>query len=170
MIRKILLGVSLIGAAFAGLDCNQIFGLHETEINRPNKTFAGCFRGPITEPAGPGVLTIVLVASPEATVNLEGCMQASDPRFDATVAGFVQGKLGEPQAEALVTVMPQGRPAFALTVERQPPVRFEDAITVTLVNETGFPFKRAATLPRCAAPTTCADLGIAVPFMPGGAP
>lgn len=168
MIRKILLGVSLIGAAFAGLDCNQIFGLNPTTLDRPNKFFAGCFTGPITEPASPGVLTIVFEAPPEATVSLEGCMQGTDPRFDAVHAGFVLGDSAEKRTQALVAVLPQGRPAFAVLVEGQPPGA--GAMTVTLVNETGFPFRRAANLPRCAAPTTCADLGIAVPFMPGGAP
>lgn len=63
--------------------------------------------------------------------------------------------------------MPQNRPAFAMTVVRQPPDRGEQAITVTLFNESRFPFESALDLPRCVAPTTCADLSISVPFVAG---
>jgi hypothetical protein len=111
------------------------------------------------------VVTIVFEASPEATVSLGGCMQGTDPAFNATHAGAVSE---DDRAQALVTVMPQGRPAFALVVERQPPGRVDDAVTVTLIDATGFPFRRAENLPRCAL--TCADLGIAQTFVPGGAP
>jgi hypothetical protein len=41
-------------------------------------------------------------------------------------------------------------------------------VTVTLTNETGFPFEKAANLPRCTL--TCADLGIPQTFGPGGTP
>jgi hypothetical protein len=167
MIRRALLGLALVGAAFAGLDCNQIFGLKELGALRPAEFFEGCFSGPVTEPAGQGDLTIILVAPPEATASLEGCMQSTNPPFVATVAGFANE---EDFSQALVTVMPQGRPAFAVAMERKPPDVGEAALTMTLINESGFPFERAQDLPRCPAETTCADLGIPVPFLPGGAP
>jgi hypothetical protein len=165
VIRRVVLGLALIGAAFAGLDCNQIFGLRETVLDRPNLFFEGCFRGPTTDPVGQGELTIILVADPEATVSLEGCIQGANPVFVATHAGFVLGDSAEERTHALVTVLPQGRPAFALAVQGQPPG--SEAQTMTLVNESGFPFRRAENLARCAAPTTCADLGISVPFVAG---
>jgi hypothetical protein len=167
MTRRTVIGVALIGAAFAGLDCNQIFGLKKLGALRPAEFFEGCFSGPVTEPAGQGQITIILVAPPEATASLEGCMQGTNPAFVASVAGFADE---EDFSRALVTAMPQGRPAFAVDIERKPPDVGEDALTMTLVNETEFPFRRAQDLPRCAVETTCADLGIAVPFLPEGTP
>jgi hypothetical protein len=163
--RRVLLGLGLIAVSLAGLDCNQIFGLDPVETLRHNEFFEGCFSGPITEPPGPARLTVVFVAPDRSLANLEGCMQGVDPDFDASLAGAANE---DESAQATVTVLPAGtRPAFALTVDRQP-TEFANAVTVTLTNETGFPFKQAADLTRCAL--TCADLGIPQTFGPGGTP
>lgn len=163
MIRRILLGAALIGASLSRLDCQLVFPAHPPAIREP---FLGCFRGAITEPASQGEITIVLEPPPEGdSTSLLGCITSTEPRFDATMAGMVL----EDRTQARFAVMPQGgRPSFVLLVTRQP--LEGDATGLTLVNESNMPFKRAQDLPRCAATTTCAGLGIPQPFMPGGAP
>lgn len=163
--RRFLLGAAMIVAAFAGLDCEVIFRPQGSPTSASR--FAGCFRGPITEPAGlGGQLTIVLEPASGTTdgLSLAGCATATEPRFDASLAGTVL----DDRTQARLIAMPQARPSFVLRVDRQPPD--DDATTVTVVNESSMPFDAAADLPRCAAQTTCADLGIVLPFTPGGAP
>lgn len=166
MIRRVLLGAALIGASLIGLDCELVFPPAGAP-QPPNQYFAGCFRGPVAEPAGTAELTIVLDRAPEAgSLSLVGCLVDTEPRFDAALAGMVL----DDRTQARFTVMPQGRPAFVLRVERQPP-ESSNAVTLTLVNETGIPFVRAPDLPRCtASPMTCVELGIPQAFVPGGAP
>jgi hypothetical protein len=158
--RRVLLGLALIAAAVAGLDCDIVFPPADAP---PTLGFTGCFRGAISEPAGAGELTIVLQrpTGNDNDFSLTGCLVGTDPAFQATLAGMV---LEDQQTQARFTAMPQGRPSFVLLVERQPP---EGGIaSLAVVNESGVPFLRAQDLPRCAADTTCADLGVPLPFSP----
>jgi hypothetical protein len=162
MIRRFLLGTALVAASLSRLNCDLVFPLDES-INPP---FLGCFKGPITDPPGPGEVTIVLEAEGGIASSMVGCFQlTSDPRIDATLAGEVL----KDRTQARFDVMPIGRPLFVLLVTRQP--ADGNATGVDLVNESagGF-FRKADDLPRCATTLTCEDLGITQNFMPGGAP
>ena len=164
MIRRVLLGLAFTGAAFAGLDCELFF---PPSGSPAASLFAGCFTGPITEPAGPGrLLTIVLQKAPGATdgLSLTGCVTATEPRVAAALAGMVL----EDRTQARVIAMQQGRPPFVLLVRRRP--ASGNATTVGITNESGMPFVSAPDLPRCSPEMSCDDLGITQAFMPGGAP
>ena len=156
-VRRTLLGAALACAAFGGLDCLSI--PPAPSVVR----FTGCFQGGIAEPAGQGNLRIVLEDMRD--VALQGCLVGRDPAFQATFAGSVL----EPDTQARLTAMSPGGPSFTLLVEREPPDQ-ANAQTLTVRNETGMPFVLAPDLARCPAATTCDDLGIALPFMPGGNP
>jgi hypothetical protein len=156
-LRRALLGLSLGGLAFGGLDCLSI--PPAPWVVR----FTGCFQGAVAEPAGQGSLRIVLEEMND--VALQGCVVGRDPEFQATFAGSVL----EPDTRARLMAMSPGGSSFTLLVERQPPDN-ANAVTLTIRNETGTPFVLAPDLPRCAASTTCDDLGISLPFLPGGTP
>jgi hypothetical protein len=156
-VRRALLGLSLAGAAFGGLDCLSI--PPAPSVSR----FMGCFQGDIGEPAAQGSLRIVLEEMND--VALQGCLVGRTPEFQATFAGSVL----QPDTQARLVAMSPGGSSFTLLVEREPPDN-ADAVTLTVRNETGTPFVLAPDLPRCPAPTTCDDLGIALPFLPGGMP
>jgi hypothetical protein len=145
----------LVGAALTAPHCDIVFP--PGRLPAP-LAFRGCFRGTITEPAG-GELTIILDRpADDSGLSLSGCAAATVPVFQATLAGMV---LQDQQTQARLTAMSQGRPAFVLLVERQGDT---SSTTLTVVNESQMPFRLAPDLPRCAAPTTCADLGITQPF------
>lgn len=125
--------------------------------------FTGCFTGPITDPAGQGNLKIVIEIKDGSA--LQGCAAGRNPEFQATFAGTV---LEDDPKQARLTAMSPGASPFTLLVERRPPDN-ANAVTLSVRNEAGMPFVAAPDLPRCGAPTTCDELGIALPFMPGGA-
>ena len=160
MIRRVLLGAAIIAVSLSRLNCDLVFTVDPDPLRNE---FLGCYAGLVTEPANGGRLTLVLEVPPGAKdgSNLGGCLIGQEPRFDATLTGVVL----EDHTQARLAVMPQGRPAIVVLVTRQPPEG--NATDVSLVNESNVPFKQAA-LPRCPAPTTCADLGIAQVFLPGG--
>ena len=164
MTRRVLLGAALILASLSRLNCDKVFVINIPPVIR--EPFLGCFKGPITEPAGAGVVTIVLENPPAGDgVSLLGCLTATEPAFDATMAGMVL----DDRTQARFAVMPQGgRPSFVLLVTRQPAEG--NAMTLTLVNESDTPFKSAPDLPRCSPTLTCADLGLAQAFVPEGGP
>lgn len=162
MIRRILLGAALVGASLSRLNCQLVFP-HEGAGPAPRDPFLGCFKGAITEPAG-GEVTVVLELPPAGdAVSVIGCMTATEPRFDATMAGMVL----EDRTQARFIVMPIGRPSFVLLVTRQP--ADGDATGLDLLNEgVGGFFSSADGIPRCATTVTCVDLGLQQNFLPGG--
>jgi hypothetical protein len=131
-----------------------------------NSFFAGCFEGPVTDPAGAGTVTLVL-ETPETSdqFTLSGCLEAELMlgKLQASVAGSVQD---DRQVVKLLGAPVGGGPPFFLQVDRHPEGNVF-ATSIDLTNEGGTPFIQAAGLLRCAR--TCAGLGIPVPFA-GGQP
>lgn len=167
MIRRLLrlLPAALVlGGVVYWANCS--FNPQRLELD-PNRLFAGCFEGEITDPAGRGSLILIFEdPGPMDNLTLTGCMQLSiGPGTTlATLAGMVQ----ERREEAVLTVMPtNGRPAFTVTAVRDPAGEV-NATTMDVSDTGGAPFNAANDLPRCSPVRDCASLGISQPFMPGG--
>lgn len=162
MIRRLLLAAAVLGATIVWANCSY---------NPPRVTifwngfFEGCFTGDITDP--PGGRVRVILEAPEGGSDAEtmtGCLQLD---LAATTLATVVGDVEDEAREAAqLTVTPtNGRPPFRLRAVRQPAGQ-SNAVTLDLSDEGGAPFVSANGLPRCTE--TCADLGLNMPFMPGG--
>ncbi len=164
MRNRLLLAVVVLGAVVAWARCS--FNPSSGTLDF-NGFFAGCFEGPVTDPAGSGTLTIVLEeVDPNDQLTLAGCFEAALMlgKVQASLAGSVQDN----RLQAKLTAMPVGgAPPFSLLAVRQPADNTA-ATSLDLSNDGGAPFNMAAGLVRCTK--TCADLGIAVPFTGGGQP
>ncbi len=164
MRKRLLLAMVILGTVVAWGRCS--FNPKALPVDF-NNLFAGCFEGPVTDPAGAGTVTIVLEeVDPSDQLTLSGCFEAALMlgKVQASLAGSVQDN----RLQAKLTAMPVGgAPPFSLLAVRQPADNVA-ATSLDLSDDSGAPFNQAAGLVRCAK--TCADLGIAVPFTGGGQP
>lgn len=166
-VRRTLAALGILAAVIAWANCDLVFPL-DPPIAVSNTFFEGCFEGAITEPAGGGKLRIILDTT-DATNGfmLSGCLDMGLPAGAelATFTGNVEAE--ELQLATLMAVRTAGGASFSFRVTRQP-TGSVIASTVDVSNFVGAPFVLAPALPRCVQPTTCADLGLSLPFMPGG--
>lgn len=167
-LTRTLFGLAVLAAVVAWANCQLVFPL-DPPVAVTNTFFEGCFEGAITDPPAGGKLKIVLQKT-DATdgLMLEGCldMALTSGQELATFTGNVES---EPELATLMAVRTAGGDPFTFRVARQPPGNVV-ASTVDLSNFSGAPFILAPGMARCVQPTTCEDLGIVLPFMPGGAP
>jgi len=163
-LRRTLLAAGVLGATLAWANCQLVF---PADAPVRNKFFFGCYEGGITDPAGGGKVKLILEPDPaDNRSNMTGCLE-----FDVglgteltTLAGAVEevDELARLEGAAVGV-----RPEFTIRVTRQPAGQV-DATTVEVANFIAAPFNLAEGLIRCAATTTCEELGLEVPFMPGG--
>ncbi len=167
-LRRTLFASVVLGAVIAGASCDLIFTLDPLPLF--NTFFEGCFEGSITDPPGGGKLKVIVEIDESSNlVMLGGCLDmalASGEEL-ATFTGNVEE---ERTLATLMAVRTAGGEPFTFRITRQPPGNVV-ATTIDASNFAGAPFVLAPGLSRCVQPTSCADLGIALPFMPsGGAP
>jgi hypothetical protein len=163
MMRRALFSLAVLTAALYWADCDYNPRILPTPVNT---FFAGCFK---TTAAAQGFdeIIVVLEASEQSGETLGGCLRRrlGNDIENGTVAGLV----AEPdrlRAEVTVTA-PRPRTDYMLRVQRAPVINVP-AENVTLINVGGAPFATAVDVPRCDPQQTCAELGIPIPFLPGG--
>ena len=172
MIRRLAFALAVMSGAIYWAHCTFTPGVASLSSS---PFFAGCFRGPVTDPAGLGDLTIVL----EAKENnmLGGCIWwprgALGPE-NGTLVGTVDKDATE---QAHLRVMSSASdstsdPTFTLLVRRAPPGNSNSETVTVSAPFGGVFFTSTAALPHCPItpiPTPpCTDRGISVPFLPGG--
>ena len=164
-LRRTLFAFVVIGAVIAGASCDLIFTLDPHPLL--NTFFEGCFEGSITDPPGGGKLKVIVEVDPAANlVMLSGCLDMALAAGEelATFTGNVED---ENTIATLMAVRTAGGEPFTFRITRQPAGEVV-ATTIDASNFSNAPFVLAPGMARCAQPTTCADLGLALPFMPGG--
>lgn len=150
-----------LGLAVAS--CDVVFGLErpptmEPPLPPPNALFAGCFTGPVQEPAGTPPITVIFIAG------------ADPPGTQFTGCGLLQGQ--PESASTIVGNVRDARPFEAdVTFMRMDGIQVN--VTATHDGNTGTPSHMTLTnaeprftalnLDRCATALTCADLGVATP-------
>lgn len=158
-----LASVLILAAVLLWANCDLVF-----RLERPDETpsFIGCFAGQVTDPPDGGKLRLVLeqVGSGNS-VMISGCLESSVGL--AAISGAIEE---DDSQRARFSAMPTGGGgAFTFRVIRQPAGNvIPTSIDVENVNLS--PFNSALGLPRCAPAetVTCADLGVTLPFAPGG--
>lgn len=160
---RALFAVAILGAVLLWANCQLVF-----PADAPDGTpfFFGCYDGEITDPAGLGKVTLIIERSPAGERGaLAGCMQSSP--LGGEVVTFV-GEVEEDNADrARFTAVRAAGGSFTFRVVRQPS-SLEQATSVDFENINGSPFNLATGLPVCQNPVDCAQLTMAVPFLPDG--
>jgi hypothetical protein len=160
MIRRAVCALAVLTATIYWANCS-----YTTPVGGPASPvpfFLGCFKGPVTEPAGADTLIIVL-EDPEATGTLGGCLRWS-PGTGSLQEGTLSASVdADDSTLADATVM--ATPDFSVLVKRAPAGSVV-ATTVNVTDDGGAPFTRADNLSSCTM--TCADLGFRMPFLPAG--
>lgn len=160
---RALAATLILAAVLFWANCDLVF-----RLERPDDTpsFMGCFLGQVTDPPDGGKLRILLEqVGAGNSVMLSGCLESNFGL--AALSGAVEE---DDSQRARFTAMPtSGSGAFTFRVIRQPGGNvIPTAIDFENINFS--PFNAALGLPRCAPvdTVTCADLGVVLPFVPGG--
>lgn len=159
---RLLLAAGVLGGTIYWANC----GFTGT-CSPPGDFFEGCFEGPTTAPAGGRVRVILYPVDPaNYCPRLDGCMQYRVGLGETVLAALSGHVRSEPTNESdLIGAVPGTTSSFNVLAARQPPGE-SAAMTMDLWDEGGAPFTSALGLARCAAPVTCADLGLRMPFGP----
>lgn len=160
ILKRLLRFAAALGLGVAVSSCDIVFGL-EGRGSAPNRLFAGCFTGTVTEPPNTPPITVVFVPGPEKPgTQLTGCgVITGVPDSAATLVGTVREAS---PAEADVTFTQVGG-AMVNVVAGHDSVNGAQPEHMALVGDIAGALFRAPALNRCPRALTCTELGIVTP-------
>jgi hypothetical protein len=160
-VAKPLRFAAALALGLALSSCDIVFGLEGRE-GAPNRLFAGCFRGPVTEPPNTPPITVVFVPGPENPgTQLTGCgLIEGVPDSASTLVGTVREMS---QAEADITFTQVGG-AMVRVVASHDSANGAQPEHVALVSNIDGQMFSAPSLARCRPRAlTCTELEIVTP-------
>ena len=167
MIPRLLFAAAVLAAVVFGANCS--YNPRRADcVAQQNDQFEGCFEAEFTGPAGGGKLRLILDdAGQPGTRVLGGCLDLALDSGLVFVSLAGEASCTVDQQANLTGMLPGGE-TLTLVLLRQPATG--NAVTVDVTAEGSTLFASAPGAVRCGVPATCASLGMAVPFGPGGPP